>query len=85
METRTEILKVQRLSNTIRVVIEGRRGSKYRVSAQQYIPDRSQPWETRNDGWRDTQTRYSPTLEGAKWIFEDMVQGEQRWLETIGR
>ena len=78
----TGIVKMQRLSDTIRVVLERRRDGKYRIAAQQQTSGYSPRWETRKDGWRDTQARYSSTLEGAKREFEAMVRGEQRWLDT---
>lgn len=74
-------IKVQRLSNNIRVVIERKGMTEYRIAAQQYYPDCPYYWEVRPDGWRDTMAQYSPTIEGAKRTFDDMVRGEQRWLE----
>lgn len=80
-----EIVKVQRLSNTVRVVLERCKDGRYRIAAQQQTSGYNPRWETQEDGWRDTQARYSPTLEGARREFDAIVRGEQRWLETIGR
>ena len=79
-----DFIKVQKLSNTIRVIIEPvqlRGRTEYHVAAQQYIPGSSYGWEVHPDGWRNTMATTSPTLEGAKRLFEQMVSSEQRWLE----
>lgn len=76
-----EFVKVQRLSNTVRVVIEPWFNGKYKISAQMYSPDYCYSWEVRADGWHNTSARFSSTLEGAKRVFDEMVRSEQRWLE----
>ncbi len=81
----TKIFKMQKLSNTIRVVIKGCRDGRYRIAAQQYMPDCPHEWEVQSDGWRDTQAQYSSTFEGAKQMFDRMVRGEQRWVESNRR
>lgn len=77
-----EFLKVQRLSNDVRVVIEPWFDGKYKISAQIYIPTHVWGWETRADGWHYTSSRFSTSVEGAKRVFDEMVKAEQRWLET---
>ena len=78
-------IKVQRLSNTIRVVMRQFNDGTYYISAQQYMPHCNYTWEVQPDGWRDTQTRFSTTLEGARREFDDLVRGEQRWVEQDRR
>lgn len=79
-----EIIKVQRLSSSIRVIIEKvqvRGRTEYHVAAQQYIPGCSYQWEVHPNGWRTTAATISQTAEGANRMFEQMVRSEQRWLE----
>lgn len=80
----TEIIKMQKLSNSIRVIIEpfyNRGRVMYRIAAQQLTNEDSY-MDIRTGGWYDTQVNRSATLEGAKWIFESMVRDEQRFVET---
>lgn len=74
-------LKVRRLSNSIRVVME-RFGAGYAVSAQQFLPNCSYPRDVRPDGWRDTAWVAAATLEGARREFERLVASEERFLES---
>ena len=81
-----DFFKVQMLARDIRVVIEpssDKRG--FFVSAQQYYPNCSYHWEVRPDGWRDTQTQWCGTLEGAKRTFDSMVRNESRFVESRKR
>lgn len=74
-------LKCRKLSNTVRVVIEPWFNNKYRVSAQIYDAGYCLGFEDKADGWHNTCSRFSGTVEGAKRVFEEMVREELRWLE----
>lgn len=74
-------VKVQKLSNTVRVVIEPWFNGRYRIAAQSYAPGYTYSWEGMADGWHYTSARFSSTLEGAKRVFDEMVRDERRWLE----
>ena len=79
------MLKYQKISNGDRVIIEKLRNGVYSIAAQEYMPYHPITQEVREDGWRDTQVRYSGTLEGAKREFEAMVRNEQRYAEMQRR
>ena len=75
------MVKQQKLSNDVRVIIERTKPNEYRIAAQEYTPN-GFPWEgVRPDGWRDTSATYSSGLEAARRQFDQMVRSEQRWLE----
>lgn len=73
-------LKYQLVSNGTRVVVLID-GNGFRVSAQEYAPNFPMQREVRDDGWRETSSRYCPTFEGATRVFERMVRDEQRFAE----
>lgn len=82
---RDGFLKMQKLSNKIRVVVTHDKTLGFMVEAQQYLPNCSYPWEVAQDGWRMTQMRTAPTFEGAMREFDSMVRVEQRYLEMRSR
>lgn len=81
---RGRFLKMQKLSNDVRVVIEAY-GRDFFVSAQEYAPGFPIREEVGEDGWRTTQRRSAPTLAGAMREFDSMVLGEQRFVESRRR
>lgn len=78
-------LKMQKLSNRIRVVVTHDKTLGFMIEAQQYLPNCSYPCEVAPDGWRMTQMRTAPTFEGAMREFDSMVRNEQRYLEMCSR
>jgi len=81
---RNGFLKMQKLSNDVRVVIEAH-GRDFSVLAQEYAPGWPIREEVGEDGWRTTQWCNSPTLAGAMREFDSMVLGEQRFVESRRR
>lgn len=82
----TDFFKVQMLAKDIRVVIEPTSDKKgFFVSAQQYYPNCPYYWEVRQDGWRCMSLQWCATFEGAKRVFDSMVRGESRFVESRKR
>ena len=76
-----KFLRVQRLSNDIRVIMQPFKNG-FLVAAQQYLPGCCYQWEVSPDGWRDTYWTVAATREGANREFESRVRQEQRYLEA---
>ena len=79
------IIKQEKITEIIRVVLIKFRDGAYWIESQQFWTEPGMRWEVNSDGWRMMTAERCSDLEQAERIFGEYVEREKRYAEIAIR